>query len=211
MNHSFRRALNFCYIEVRSKLQELTFYKKAKKGKMNDNPTNTGFYKELEHFLPASTAEERSSWANTIVQRDMDINYLSGLLKGEQKTASRFLWLLSDVGALCPDKLYTALPFLFGLYDQFSPAHKTSFATFWLLAGVPAEHEGIAVNLLFQWLISSETNVTVKSRSLGVLFELTKKYPELKNELKLCLKEQSDKHTKDFKKRADRMLAQLEQ
>ena len=79
------------------------------------------------------------------------------------------------------------------------------------IVGVPPENEGRAIDLLFQWLLSADTNVTIKSRSLWVLLKLTKKYPELKNELKLCLQDQMDKYTNDFKKRATKILIEIEQ
>ena len=172
---------------------------------------NTEFYKELEFFLPTSTAEKRKMWAATIVEKNIDIKDLSKLLKCEQKIASRFLWLLSEIGELNPNKLFIELPFLLDLCDRLNHTYKKSFATFWLIAGVPSENEGRAINLLFQWLLSADTNVTIKSRSLLVLFKFTKKYPELKNELKLCLKDQMDKHTNDFKKRATKILIEIEQ
>ncbi|MDP1727266.1 MAG: hypothetical protein Q8M15_10825 [Bacteroidota bacterium] len=176
---------------------------------MNPNFPKTKFYKELESSLPASTAEKRKIWATTIIEKDIDIKYLSELLRGEQKIAIRFLWLLSEIGTLNPNRLLIELPFLLDLCDQLNPIYKRSFANFWLIAGVPIENEGRATDLLFQWLLSADTNVTIKSRSLRVLFKLTKKYPELKNELKLCLQDQMDKHSNDFKKRASKILSGL--
>jgi len=166
---------------------------------------------ELESSLPKSTVEKRKKWAATIIEKDMDIKDLSRLLTGEQKIATRYLWLLSEIGALNPDKLFNELPFLLDLCDRPGSTYQTSFALFWLIAGVPSENEGRAIDLLFQWVLSAETNVTIKSRSLLVLFKLTKKYPELKNELKLCLNDQMDKYTNDFKKRTTKILIEIEQ
>jgi len=178
---------------------------------MNVKLSNTEFYKELESFLPTSTVEKRKMWATTIIEKDIDIKDLSELLKCEHKIASRFLWLLSEIGGLNPNKLFIELPFLFELCDHLDPNYKKSFATFWLIAGVPSENESATIELLFQWILSKDTNVTIKSRSILVLFNLTKKYPELKNELKLCLKDQMDKHSNDFKKRVRNILVGLEE
>ena len=49
----------------------------------------------------------------------------------------------------------------------------------------------------------------MKSRALFVLTKLVKKYPELKNELKLCLEDQMDKNTDSFRKRAMKELKLL--
>ena len=176
---------------------------------MSTNFSYTEFYKELESSLPISTSEQRRIWATTIIEKNIDIKELSKLLKAEPKTATRFLWLLSDIGIYNPKILIDVLPFLLDLPDHLDPKYKISFASFWYIVGVPPENEGIAIDLLFQWLLSPNTNVTMKSRSLIVLFKLTKKYPELKNELKLSLEDQKGKYSKDFEKRLDKILMSI--
>ena len=42
-----------------------------------------------------------------------------------------------------------------------------------------------------------------------ILLNLAKKLPELKNELKLCLEDQMDKYSKDFRKRSGRIILLL--
>ena len=171
--------------------------------------SNTEFYRELETSLAASNGGQRKMWATTIIENDIDIKKLSGLLKCEQKIATRFLWLLSDIGILNPDKLLAELPFLLNFCDHLNPVYQASFASFWLYAGVPPENEGRAIDLLFQLLLSKNTGVTIKSRAVFVLLKLTKKYPELKNEFRICLEEQKDKHSNDFRKRAAKILIEL--
>lgn len=169
------------------------------------------FYRNLESGLPKSTEDQRQNWARTIVGQDMDLKQLSGLLRCEKKTATRFLWMLSGIGIISPGKLQEALPFLLEYVEAINPAYLTSFANYWLIAGVPPENEGKAIDLSFEWLMSAETNVTIKSRAVFVLFKLTRKHPELKNELRICLEDQMDKYSKDFKKRAVKVLKDLEE
>jgi hypothetical protein len=164
----------------------------------------------LKYSLATSTGEKRKIWAAIIIEKNLDIKYLSKLLTCEQKVAIRFLWLLSDIAILNPSKLFAELPFLFDLCKHLNPLYKTSFASFWMYCGVPKENEGTAIDLLFNFLLSNDINVTIKSRALFVLFKLTKKYPELKNELKLCINHQIDKHSIDFKKRSTRILNEIE-
>ncbi|MCC6413382.1 MAG: hypothetical protein IT270_17100 [Saprospiraceae bacterium] len=171
---------------------------------------NTKFYKELELLLPTSSAEQRRQWSATIIENNIDVKELAQLLKGDPKIATRFFWLLSELGTIHPNRLLVELPFLLEFCEQLNPVYKTSFASFWHIAGVPEANEGQAIDLLFQWLISADTNVTIKSRSIWVLVKLTKKYPELKDELVLCLNDQLDKYTKDFKKRVGKILREIE-
>ncbi len=173
--------------------------------------SNTEFYNELELSLPTSDAEQRRIWASAIIENEFDLKEFSKLLRSENKVATRFLWLLSEIGEKDPSRLFRELPFFFELSDEIKHLDfKTSFATYWLIAGVPLENEARAIDLLFGWLQSAHTNVTTKSRSLFVLFKLTNKYPELKNELKLCLEDQMEKNTNDFSKRARKVLKDLD-
>ncbi|MFZ4800237.1 MAG: hypothetical protein ACOYMA_22295 [Bacteroidia bacterium] len=175
------------------------------------NFSKTEFYKELEHSLPTSTSHKRKLWVNKIIEEDIDIKNLANLLKCEPKIATRFQWLLSEIGLASPNKLLAELPFLLIFFDQLNPKHKTSLASYWHIAGVPLENEGVAIDWLFQWLLSNHVNMTIKSRCILVLFKLTKKYPELKNELALCLKDQQHKYSKDFEKRVTKILNKLEE
>lgn len=166
-------------------------------------------YGELQLSLATSTENQRKIWAAKIID-GIDIKHLAGLLELDRKTATRFLWLLGRVGMTDPKTLYDELPFLLRACNRLNPVYKTSFANFWLLAGVPPENEGEAIDLSFKWLLSNDTNVTIKSRSLSVLLKLTKKYPELRNELRLCLEDQMDRHTDTFKKKVVKALADIQ-
>jgi hypothetical protein len=173
---------------------------------------NSKFYNELKVSLSHSTADERNAWASTLIKNKIDLKEMSNLLMCDKKIASRFSWMLSDIGTLEPSTLLTELPFLFKLSDEITHINfKISFATYWKLCGIPVENESEAINLLFGWLQSGNINVTTKSRALFALYNLTKKYPELKNELKICLEDQLDKNTKDFNKRAQKVINKLNQ
>ncbi len=176
---------------------------------MNTSFSITDFYKELAYSLPKSTSHTRKIWVNKIITEDIAIKDIANLLKCEQKTATRFQWLISEIGIANPNRLLAELPFLLPFFDQLNPIYKSSLASYWLIAGVPTENEGVAIDLLFQWLLSNHVNVTIKSRSIMVLFKLTKKYPELKNEFVLCLQNQQHKYSKDFEKRVSKILNKL--
>lgn len=168
------------------------------------------FLEELKSSLPKSTFEQRKMWASTIIEKKIHLKDLDELLKGEKEVATRLLWTISDIGILSPTTLLTELPYLLNVCKSLEQDYTTSLASFWLYAGVPVENEGEAIDLLFQFLVAPNTNVTLKSRSMLVLFKLTKKYPELKDELRLCLHEQLNKYTKSFDKRVSKIIALLE-
>jgi len=171
--------------------------------------SKTDFYSELESSLPKSTEEHRKVWAEIIIEQDIDLKELAGLLHSEKKIATRFLWMLSRVGMINPGKLFASLPFLLEFSKDLDLYYRTSFANFWLIAGIPPENEGKVIELSFGWLLSPGINITIKARAVLVLFKLTEKYPELKNELRLCIIDQKDKYSKDFQKRAEKILREL--
>jgi len=103
------------------------------------------------------------------------------------------------------------LPYLMNFCSAVNQDYKTYFASYWLYVGVPFENEGEAIDLLFQFIVSPKTNITTKSRAVLVLFNLTKKYPELKNEFRYSLKDQLNKYSKDFDKRITKILMLIEQ
>jgi hypothetical protein len=94
------------------------------------------------------------------------------LLGEDQKLATRFCWLLSDLGTLNPKILQSQLPFLLDYCKSNYPQYKTAFASFWYWVGVPKENEGEAIHFLFDFLLDRNSNITLKSRSMVVLFSL---------------------------------------
>lgn len=169
------------------------------------------FLEELKLSLPKSSYEQRKKWAIFSIENNIDLKELSELIKCEKEIATKFMWFLSDIAILSPNKLLTELPYLLSLCNTFKQDYKVYFASYWLYVGVPLENEGEAVDLLFQFLLSPKTNVTVKSRSISVLLNLTKKHPELKNELRQTLKDQLNKYTKDFDKKVTKTLKLIDE
>jgi hypothetical protein len=167
------------------------------------------FYQELATFLPKSNGKQRVKWATKIIEEDINLRELAALLLSEPKVATRFLWLMSDIALLAPNKFIEQLSSIFELIESHHPSYTTAFASFWSYVGVPINDEAKAIHLLFQWLLSPKVNVTLKSRAMIALFKLSQKYPELKNELKLCLEDQLGKYSKDFDNRVGKILLQL--
>ena len=168
------------------------------------------FYIHLRDNLPTSTGARRKYWAEEIVNYNFSIKQLSKLLFEEQKIATRFLWLLSDIGEINQNVLLESLPFLLSLNPKIKHLNTdASFANYWLIVGIPIKNEAKAISLLFEWIQSSNTNVTTKSRSITVLLKLSHKYPDLKQELKFSIERLLNKHSSNFNKKLNSVLIQL--
>lgn len=168
------------------------------------------FFEFLKTNLPTSTEIDRIKWANQVILEEIDLNSLSDLYLCEYKIASRYLWFLSKVGELESKKLLQYLPILLDLRKKKNHKNtEASFANFWIIAGIPKENESEAIDLLFEWINSPKVNVSGKSRSMQVLYILSYKYPEIKNELKLCLEFQKDKYSSNYQEKVKKIIESL--
>lgn len=175
----------------------------------NPNPVQE-LINQLATELPLSDENSRQKWAKTVIGSGVELKSLFPLLEMHDKISSRFLWLLSNIGKQEPNQLQKSLP-EFYRYCQIHNKQKflPSLATFWQIAGVPENQEGIATHLLFQWIQSSELNVSIKSRALEVLFKLVNKHADLKPEFKLCVENQLEKNTEQFRIKASKLLERV--
>lgn len=164
----------------------------------------------LADKLLGSTMQQRKDWAQTLIKNNIDLKDLFPLLQHEHKIAIRFLWFLTEVGALDPQRLHNTLPALYAHCESLNPKYQQSFVSYWLIAGIPPEQEVVAVERCFSWLRSAATNTTIKSRCMWLLQRLIPKYPDLKNELRLSIEKQGGKYSQDFEKRANKILKELE-
>jgi hypothetical protein len=74
---------------------------------------------------------------------------------------------------------------------------------------IPEKYHGEVMDACFQFLERPLTPVAIKAFSLTTLFNLSKKYPEIKPELKLIIKDRLDYETAGFKSRAKKILPKL--
>jgi hypothetical protein len=162
---------------------------------------------ELKSSLASSTGQQRAEWGKIIVVESIAIEDLLELLDEDNKTAKRFLWLLSNVGMWDRNYLKNALHKLLELSDNYDHLEmKSSMVSYWCKVGIPVESESKALNLLFSILNSTESNVTTKSRAIWALEPLIEKYTDLKPELKSILEFELGKYGKDYDKRVMKVL-----
>jgi hypothetical protein len=84
-----------------------------------------------------------------------------------------------------------------------------SLAKMFWLSGVPDTIEGEVIDELFLWLQHPVYDVSIKTYSIQALHCLSKKYPELKNELKFAIQEQLEKNSVSFKFTGSKILNEI--
>lgn len=77
------------------------------------------------------------------------------------------------------------------------------------LIDIPEELLGLTAELCFNFLNSGQESIAVKANAMTVLFNIVKKYPELKGELKITIEEQMPFGSTGFKNRGSKILKAL--
>jgi len=74
---------------------------------------------------------------------------------------------------------------------------------------IPQRLHGKVMSICFEYIASPDETVAVKAFSLTILQNLSKQYPEIKNELKLIIEERWEHETAAFRSRAKKILKEL--
>lgn len=155
-------------------------------------------------------SENRQTWAKYLVDNQVNMQDLLCLLDEKHPIAMYFSWVLGDVLVLQPERIFPIIPYCFELRDKMPfPGFKRSIAKMLAVAGVPKDLEGIVVDELFKWILDLKMPVAVKVHSLETIYNLTIKYPELKEELLDVIEDQLDKNSIAFKARAKQVVKKL--
>jgi hypothetical protein len=71
---------------------------------------------------------------------------------------------------------------------------------------IPEDLMGIAADICFEFLLSGKEPVAVKIHAMTILHSIVKKYPELKEELKVAIEDQMPFGSAGFKNRGAKVL-----
>lgn len=75
---------------------------------------------------------------------------------------------------------------------------------------IPEKHTGLAAQVCFDFLADKKEKVAVRVFSMTVLFQLCKKEPDLKNELRMLIEENIQEEKAAFKSRGKKILKAIE-
>lgn len=74
---------------------------------------------------------------------------------------------------------------------------------------IPEKHQASVINSCFELIQKKETAIAVKAFSLGILENMVKIYPELKNELLACIEDLLPSASSGLKNRGQHILKRL--
>lgn len=74
---------------------------------------------------------------------------------------------------------------------------------------IPEKYHGDVMDTCFRYIASPDEPVAIKAFSLTILQNLSRFYPEIKNELKVIIEERWDYETAAFRSRAKKILKEI--
>lgn len=110
-------------------------------------------------------------------------------LNSEYRITQRAAWPLSFIAIEHPELIHPHIGKLIKKIDQPNnhPAIPRNVLRIFQEIEIPEKYEGALVESCFKHLVSTESPVAVKAFAITVATSICKKYPELKNELRLHL------------------------
>jgi hypothetical protein len=132
-------------------------------------------------------------------------------LSNEYRLAQRAAWSVSWVAKKNPELI---VPYIKDLVDQLprkdvhNAVIRNSIRILQQIE-IPEDLHGELMNSCFNFIESPSTPIAIKAFSLTTLFNLSKSYPEIKNELKLIIEERWNNETAAFKSRGKKILKAL--
>ena len=150
-----------------------------------------------EKILLEHTKTNREEIVNWIGSNQTRFDELVKLFLGNDKLITqRSGWPLSFAGIAHP---------------EFIPKHLGKLVTIRLLQeiSIPEKYQGDVMNICFDFIISPTEKPAIKAFSLTVLENLSKEYPEIKQELKTVIEDRWDYETAAFHSRAKIILKNL--
>ncbi|MCF2444541.1 hypothetical protein L0657_11285 [Dyadobacter sp. CY345] len=132
-------------------------------------------------------------------------------LSMDMRVAQRAAWSVSWAAEKCPEMVQ---PYVGILVDQLKrkDVHNAVIRNSLRILenlDIPEKFHGEVMDACFQFLQNRETAIAIKAFALTVLFNLSKIYPDIKNELRMIIKENMEYETAAYRSRGKKILARL--
>ncbi len=165
----------------------------------------------IEHLNSKASKPETVSFSKYIIQHPYLINELYHLIfRTKIKGQWRAAWLFEHIFLENKDLI---APYIEDMIKRFPELKKDGikrhFSKILAFSDINDLLNGEIINTCFDWIIAEETPVAVKANCMHILYNATKKYPELKPELKMILEEQFHNNSAGFKSRAKKILKEI--
>ena len=165
-----------------------------------------------EEILKEHSKAHSIRLARKIEANQEDFDGLMELFFGtEYRVTQRAAWIVSQCAEVHPWLLEKHLKSMIeNLQRPVHDAVKRNTLRILQFMELPEDLLGITAEICFQFLNSGFEPVAIKVFSMTVLFNIVRKYPELKEELKISIEDQLPYGSAGFKSRGQKTLKALE-
>jgi hypothetical protein len=156
-----------------------------------------------------ATCNKIVKWIGNSQSRFDELFYL--FLNDEYRVVQRAAWPLSFTVIAHPQLIKKHFAKLIKNLQQPKLHDSIKRNTIRLLQGItiPERFHGEIMNICFDYIVSPDEAVAIKAFSLTVLQNLSKQYPEIRQELKTIIEDRWDYESAAFKSRAKKILKEL--
>lgn len=129
----------------------------------------------------------------------------------ESRIAQRAAWSVSWAAIQKPEMIQPYLKDLVACLQRIDihPALIRNAARILEEIDIPEKFHGEVMNTCFGFIENPTTPIAIKAYSLTILFNLSRQYPEIRQELRLVIEENFDNETAAFKSRGKKILKKL--
>lgn len=166
--------------------------------------------KKLESLLQVNSKENCNRVVNYVGKSTVRFKELMDLmLKGEYRVSQLAAWPMSYAVENHPELLAPYYKKIIPLLDDTSyhPAVLRSIIRALQYVNIPEDYQGLIMDRCFTFIADPQEKAAVKAFALTVLDNLSKTYPEIRQELQLVIKQRWDTETPAFRARAKIILS----
>jgi len=136
---------------------------------------------------------------------------MSYCFSGNEKTSSNAANIAAKISSRYPEIAAAHIPEIIRNLNgtQSGPAFKRHALKILQQHEIPDKETGVLIHLCFEYITGFVEPPAVKAHALTVLYMLSARYPEIRNELKLVIEERFDNESAAFKSRAKKILKSI--
>lgn len=171
--------------------------------------------KELISVLNTNQKNIKQISMNYVLTNPNEFNNLIKLSFGtSQPEGWRSAWVLAELVKKHKGLLQKIAPYSSKIIDSFTSFKHSGQSREYMkvvqLLDLSEEEMGVLLNLCFDWLIDKNVDVAIRVHCMQIIFDYSRKEPDLGQELRLILEQEMEYGTPGFKGRAKKILGQID-
>jgi len=132
------------------------------------------------------------------------------LFKGASPLPHRASWVVSTISDRYPELVRPYLKKIVSYIEKFDhPGIRRNLLRYIAVEDIPEVLQGKMYDVCYRWLQSRNEPPAVKVHCMQILFNITEKEPDLRQELKLIIEELTDHESAAIKSRSEQLMKKM--